>query len=236
MTFRLVKHVNKDCKIIWFILILCVCLCLLINYLYKTRYNEFFNNTSSKSFNLGICSKNCCATQWPVPININEKSKRIPNNYVKTNLTCNNGITNSGCVCLSKETTQLLNNRGYVKQLPVSNGLLESDNRQSVWQLLDNKKDKPMVLGQTDQLTGKSNNIISGFIKDKTLKQSIIKTDNDIAFNYTIPINNNMIEWDNEKINDTLIKNSDSNKVNISKTDKLLKNPIGVNSLTSNIK
>ena len=36
----------------------------------------------------------------------------------------------------------------------MSNGLLEADNRKSVWQLNDNLIDKPAVLGQTTELTG----------------------------------------------------------------------------------
>ncbi len=248
MTFRLVKQENKNCKILWLILILFVCICLVINYLYKNRSNEFFDTTLQKqikkqnpqqrSFNLGVCSKNCCATQWQVPIDVTEKSKikqgDIGSNLIRSNLTCNNGITNSGCVCLTKESKQLLGNRGYQKQLPMSNGLLNSDNKQSVWQLIDNTIDKPLVLGQNTQLTGnlKDKSSISGNLKDKTSKQQKINDEKNIIYNYTIPINNNMINWDNDEINNSLL-NIDTKK---SKTDKLLDNPLGMNTASRNIK
>ena len=241
MTFRLVKQVNKDCRIMWLILILFVSLCLICNFLYKNRSSEFFNNKKDISYNLGICSKDCCSTQWPVPINQTAKStmrsKYIKSKYITSNLTCNNGIKDTDCVCLTKESKKLLSNRGYVKQLPMGNGLLDSDNKQSVWQIMDNKIDKPLELGQTTQLTGnpKQQTIISGIIKDKTLKQSLIQDEKDITMNYTIPIDNNVINWDNEKINDALTTNIRQSN-NLTKTDNLLKNPLGVSTLRSNIK
>ena len=272
MKFRLVRKPNKDCKIFWMILILIVCLCLIFKTMYKQRKNEFFNNKKYKtkktnldpSYNLGVCSKNCCATQWEVPIDLTERSKvnikDIGKKYFRSNLTCNNGILNTGCVCLTKESRKLLNNKGYVKQIPIANGLLDADNRKSVWQLKDNLIDKPTVLGQTTQLTGKPNEqiIISGLVQDKKSKHSSIDYDKDISANYTIPINNNMIQWDNDLINYTLLSSSNYSDSNFNKsensiskpilksntadktvkatTEKLLKNRLGTNTSNKNIK
>ena len=236
MKFRLVKKPNKDCKIFWMILILIVSVCLIIHTLYKQRLHEFFSNKKHKksktiqnpSYNLGVCSKNCCATQWKVPIDVTERSKvkpeEIGKKYFRSNITCNNGIIDTGCVCLTKESKKLLNNNGYVKQIPMGNGLLDADNRQSVWQLTDNLIDKPTVLGQTTELTGKSNEniIISGLVHSKTNKQATINYDVDISSNYSIPINNNMVQWDNDLINDSLLSNSNYSDSNLTKIDNAI--------------
>ena len=119
----------------------------------------------------------------------------------------------------------------------MGNGLLDADNRKSVWQLTDNLVDKPAVLGQTTELTGKKNeyNLISGLAHDKTYKLGSVNYDQDIIKNYSIPINNNMIQWDNDKINDNLVANLVSTNVQ-TQTDKLLKNPLGISTLKTNIK
>ena len=41
-------------------------------------------------------------------------------------MTCNNGVINTGCVCISDETKKMFNNRGFVKEVPMSNGLLDN--------------------------------------------------------------------------------------------------------------
>lgn len=55
---------------------------------------------SDKDF---ICSKKCCATQWPTPVDINDD--RINNNdirikYTTSNIQCNDGLNNTGCICV----------------------------------------------------------------------------------------------------------------------------------------
>jgi len=246
MTFRLVKSSNSNCKTIWMILILIICFCLIINNIYQNINNEYFDNkevskktststTSDKqkqTYNLGTCSKNCCATQWNVPINLNENSKVNPadigKKYFRSNMTCNNGILNTGCVCLTPESKKLLKNKGYVNKLPMGNGLLNADNRKSVWQLNDNLINKPAILGQTTELTGKKDESIpiSGLSTDRTNNFSLIDYDTDIIKNYSIPINNNIIEWNNNKINDNLLANIIDSNIQ-SPTDKLLQNPLG---------
>jgi hypothetical protein len=252
MGFHLVKSSDSNCKTFWMILILIICLFLIINNIYHHKNSEYFDNKKlvnkiiptvkpDPTYNIGVCSKNCCATQWTTPINLTENSKVNPadigKKYFTSNLTCNNGILNTGCVCLTPESKKLFNNNGYVKQLPMSNGLLDADNRKSVWQLNDNLINKPAVLGQTTQLTGEKdeNNLIGGLAHDKTYRLGLIDSDIDIIKNYSIPINNNMIQWDNDKINDNLVANIVSTNIQ-TPTDKLLKNPLGASTLKINIK
>jgi len=247
MSFRLVKSSDSNCKTIWMMLILIICLCLIMNNIYSHVNNEYFNNkptikdTPKPTYNLGTCSKNCCATQWNVPINLNEKSKVTPadigKKYFTSNLTCNNGILNTGCVCLTPGSKKLLNKRGYVKKLPMDNGLLNADNRKSVWQLNDNLIDKPTTLGQTTQLTGinTDNYMIDGVSNDKMYKFGPIDYDTDIIKNSTIPINNNVIEWNNNKINVDLLQSTPLTTPLITPTDNLLKNPLGTITLKTNI-
>lgn len=223
--------------------ILIVLICLICNNIFNYKY-ETFNNKSKqpakKTYNLGVCSKNCCATQWPTSINVGEKSKvnanEVGKKYFTSNITCNNGITNTGCVCLTKESKQLLENKGYVKQLPLANGLLDEDNRTGVYQLSDNLIDKPAVLGQTTQLTGTKINFdnIIGVMRNDD-KFSSVNSEQNIINNLSIPINNNFINWDNDIINNNLEKNILTSNLG-TKTDRLLDNRIGISTTEKNIK
>jgi hypothetical protein len=93
----------------------------------KSSYNQ------TKSYTLGVCSKNCCSTQWKTNIDVTERSKVKSidvgpgKKYLTSNMTCNNGVINTGCVCISDETKKMFNNRGFVKEVPMSNGLLDAD-------------------------------------------------------------------------------------------------------------
>jgi hypothetical protein len=50
-----------------------------------------------------ICSKNCCSTQWPTSISTRIKDPKIDmNEYLPTNLNCNDGINDTGCICKKK--------------------------------------------------------------------------------------------------------------------------------------
>jgi hypothetical protein len=71
-------------------------------------YNNYFdlkNDTSNSISNIEniVCSKDCCSTQWPISDKIHVKDPRINmNEYLPTNLNCNNGINDTGCVCEKK--------------------------------------------------------------------------------------------------------------------------------------
>lgn len=61
-----------------------------------------------------LCSKSCCSAQWPTPF----KQKYDPyvcgnkDNFIPSNIMCNNTFNDSGCLCLSKKQGQFLYNRG----------------------------------------------------------------------------------------------------------------------------
>jgi len=84
------------------------------NYYYFTcdynTYSEEFQNNNDNYFNLKhdtpmgynmekiICSKECCSTQWPTSVNIKDPKINMKD-YLPTNLSCNDGIHDTGCVC-----------------------------------------------------------------------------------------------------------------------------------------
>lgn len=50
-----------------------------------------------------VCSKKCCSTQWPTSKNTQIIDSRInENDYLPTNLNCNDGINDTGCICQPK--------------------------------------------------------------------------------------------------------------------------------------
>lgn len=60
------------------------------------------------------CSKSCCSAQYPTPFDLagdpaicKNKSKYVPNNY-----TCNNQWQDTGCVCMTREQSNFIGNRG----------------------------------------------------------------------------------------------------------------------------
>lgn len=61
-----------------------------------------------------LCSKSCCADQWPTPF----KQKYDPyvcankDQFVPSTLFCNNSYSDSGCLCLTKKQAEFIYNRG----------------------------------------------------------------------------------------------------------------------------
>jgi hypothetical protein len=50
-----------------------------------------------------VCSKNCCSTQWPTSKSTQIKDPNIDmRDYLPTNLNCNDGIHDTGCICKKK--------------------------------------------------------------------------------------------------------------------------------------
>ncbi len=111
--------------------ILLVLLYLLFYYYFNTcgcnKYTEEFNSSNSSNSNSNsnssnnnyydlkydtpmdynmekiVCSKSCCSTQWPTPDTTQVKDTKIDmNEYLPTNLNCNDGIHDTGCVCKKK--------------------------------------------------------------------------------------------------------------------------------------
>ena len=204
---------------------------------YTKSHTKSHTKSYPKSYNLGVCSKNCCATQWPVPINLTEKSRVDPTligkKYFRSNLTCNNGVINTGCVCLTDGSKKLLGNRGYVKDLPMGNGLFEQDNRKSAFKIMEDKVPRPVnVLGQTTELTGESkpkftSGKLSSKFDNRVDRYRSIETEREIAKQYSMPIDNNIISFDNQKINQSLL-NSNISGNTLSPTERLISNPLGI--------
>jgi hypothetical protein len=97
--------------------VICSCILLVILYLLYYYVNtcgyteEFYNdNKYSKIdtpsvFNMEkmVCSKSCCSTQWPTSGSTQVKDPKIDmNEYLPTNLNCNDGINDTGCICKKK--------------------------------------------------------------------------------------------------------------------------------------
>lgn len=127
MKYKLVK-INNNKKFYLYILILLILI--IIFYLLFIKYKNYFEYFS---YNLGVCSSNCCATQWNIPNNLKSNDNIDPDNnpkYIRANMSCNNGVNNTGCVCLTQESKDLLTNRGN-KKISYGNGLLNKDNNKS---------------------------------------------------------------------------------------------------------
>lgn len=182
------------------------------------------------SYNLGVCSKNCCSTQWPIPIDVTEDSGisiKDAQKYLTSNITCNNGVTNTGCVCLTEQSKNLLEKGGYVKDLPADNaGLLLADNSISAFKIIEDQTPRPVnVIGQTTELTGSKSNTITG--KDEHMDQyRYVNDEVDISKQFSLPVNSNIIMFDNEKINDAQ-KKIITPISELTDIDKLVGSPIG---------
>lgn len=256
MAYELVKISNKRQNMFIVILILIgvgIMLFKLMNlYPFKSKHHEKFtadniNNPSpydDESYTLGVCSKNCCATQWPVPINLTEKSKVTPDmvgknkKYSTSNLTCNNGVINTGCLCLTNESKALLGNRGYADKLPMSNGLLDEDHRIGAFKIMEDITPRPVnVLGETTELTGTGKVMTIGKIENKfdnkVDKYKTVQSEEELSNMFSMPVNSNIIMYNNQEINDALIKsNISGNEISDESlgVDKLLARPIGFDS------
>lgn len=98
MAYKLVKQ-NSNCNIILYVLLFLIAAWAL-TILYPKLENFKMFQESEKNL---ICSKKCCSTTWPTPININDKrinDTDIGTKYQASNINCNDGINDTGCVCV----------------------------------------------------------------------------------------------------------------------------------------
>lgn len=61
-----------------------------------------------------LCSKSCCSPQWPLPFSL-QTDKMVcdsKDDFIPSNITCNNGWQDTGCLCMSKEQAKFLSDRG----------------------------------------------------------------------------------------------------------------------------
>jgi len=206
------------------------------------KFSNKKKENKKKTYNLGVCSKNCCTTQWPVPIDLTENSNvklnDIGTKYITSNMTCNNGVTNTGCVCLTNESKNFFAKGGVQKDFPSGNGLLDQDNRISAFKIMEDKIPRPVnVLGQTTELTGsnKDEYIVKGKneykFENRINSRRSVESESEIMNKYSLPINNNMISWNNDEINKSLINTNISgnffNEVPPMSTKSILKSQVG---------
>jgi hypothetical protein len=73
-------------------------------------------------YDLEKCSKNCCNVQWQGSPELlgDDNNGKLNSNYVSSNMSCNFG-KNSGCVCLSKDNFNYLENHGNNKSKCLNN-------------------------------------------------------------------------------------------------------------------
>jgi len=109
----LLSFSNRDCvgvilmnDFIWINIIISLFIFNLIYYVLLTLEIENFANIEDKNnilTSIGICSKKCCPDYYNDNIVDNRiKEGDIGTKYLTTSFSCNDGVRNSGCVCLNK--------------------------------------------------------------------------------------------------------------------------------------
>uniref|UniRef100_A0A6C0CD31 Uncharacterized protein n=1 Tax=viral metagenome TaxID=1070528 RepID=A0A6C0CD31_9ZZZZ len=92
---------------------------------WSTELDRFYDGASTRGVedylvdNM-VCSKKCCGDQWPTPfdgLDAEEIQQSIlkpgfPGPFVRTNMTCANGIDGVGCPCIPARAYEFLANRG----------------------------------------------------------------------------------------------------------------------------
>ena len=108
----LLSYSNKDCvgvillnDFIWINIIISLFIFNLIYYVLFTIEIENFSDINDKNkilSSIGICSKKCCPDYYKNDIIDNRiKDDDIGKKYLTTSFSCNDGVRNSGCVCLN---------------------------------------------------------------------------------------------------------------------------------------
>lgn len=66
------------------------------------------------SLSYSLCSPSCCSPQWAPPFSLKPDPFVCGSNqdFVPSSYMCNNGMENSGCLCMTKEQALFLNTRG----------------------------------------------------------------------------------------------------------------------------
>ncbi|ARF10637.1 hypothetical protein Hokovirus_2_164 [Hokovirus HKV1] len=61
-----------------------------------------------------LCSKSCCAPQWPLPFKMDTDQAVCKNkdNLVSSSYMCNTSLENAGCLCMTNEQANYLTSRG----------------------------------------------------------------------------------------------------------------------------
>ena len=81
------------------------------------NFSNLLTKNNINKFDQNICSKQCCKhTQWPISFNTidPEIDQEKMKDYIGSNLTCNNGPSGGGCLCVTKSDLNYLTERGQI--------------------------------------------------------------------------------------------------------------------------
>lgn len=132
MSFKLFNKKLSDNQLLFILIVIAyIFFVLILPKLEKKsidEYNAVYENFNNLTKDLPLidqhlCSPQCCKfIQWPIPFN-NEPlgSKENQSNYIGSNMTCNNGQTGGGCVCIQKNDYNYLANHGQTESNPTDN-------------------------------------------------------------------------------------------------------------------
>lgn len=108
-----------------FIILLCVGIfffLIIMPYLDEENRKDQIDNFSNllidnpiRKIDQNICSTQCCKhIQWPLPFNTTDPNvdPNLFKDYIGSNLSCNNGSTGGGCVCVNKKDYEYLSKNG----------------------------------------------------------------------------------------------------------------------------
>lgn len=86
------------------------------------RWRESTFGVQDKLVDTMACHPDCCGDQWPVPFDgltageieqrLQEQNLSNDGPYIRTNMTCANGVNGVGCPCIKKDPYLFLVNRG----------------------------------------------------------------------------------------------------------------------------
>lgn len=79
---------------------------------FDTNYFLDDGNEGKSGLLFNLCDKSCCMPQYPLPFNLEDNGILAGGDYVGSNYTCNNSWQSAGCVCMTKEQKEFLENRG----------------------------------------------------------------------------------------------------------------------------
>lgn len=71
-------------------------------------------SNGSMSIQNNLCSRSCCSEQYPTPHKLSHDAAVCgnKNEYVPSQVMCNNAFQDSGCLCLTKDQAKFLTSRG----------------------------------------------------------------------------------------------------------------------------
>lgn len=70
------------------------------------------NHVENSGLAFNKCSRNCCSKQWGVPFENESDVVDDEHQYVANNVTCSDGVSNSGCACMTQAQFNYLGSRG----------------------------------------------------------------------------------------------------------------------------